>query len=247
MLTPQTIDLIYQIHDLETYPTEFDWTAVSTAISLSPYYVRPGNDTEHFARALENTIMAGETLGAQIYATQQGESPLELCVAFTVGYLSILLIKNFIDINYFEAQVNKFKSENPPDKELLKDYLFKLSKEQLQDFFEIITNFNLNDCFLSDAGAFDMIQELNNKCLAADEKIKKVSDIEFYNDIFEQSARLFADYSGNFFELLPPETIAGIFFKHLDKNNYIVGHIAELIFKEGRDSAINFINSYTSL
>lgn len=246
MLTPGTIDLIYEIHNLESYPTEFDWTAVSTAISLSPYYVPPGNDTERFSNALENTIKAGETLGTQIFATRQDDSSLELCVAFTVGYLSILLIKNFIDINYFEAQVNKFKAENPPDKELLKDYLFKLSKEQLKDFFEIIINFNLDDCFLSDAGTFDMIQELNNKCLAADEKINKVSEIEFYNDIFEESARLFADYSGNFFELLPPETIAGIFFKHLDKNNYIVGRIAELIYKEGHDSAVNFICSIKS-
>lgn len=245
MLTEQIISDVYKIYNLDHIPENIDGKEVQAAMKHRAFYVRPGWQTELFDKAFANALKTGKDLGTILYAQQKGKGTLKETQAFCVSCILVGIIQTHLDKDFFNAQICKFRSGSPEGKALLQEHLLALSKEQLQNFVEILTNFNSIFLFITDGHGYDLNSELNAKCLAVDPKVPQMQD-ETFTDFYTSTAELFADYYGREFEFLSPDVIAETLLKYIDNEFYILGRVAEILHTQpenGYEVAMEYISS----
>lgn len=246
MLTQENINLIFELYYKKTLTQEDnDFSKILEATKLKDFFVKP-EDNQAFAKALETAIEVGKEFGTHLFKNKNAKYTQKQAISYTTGYLIILAIKSYANLDYLHEQAEKARSITTEDKDFLKERLFKLTEEELKSWFEIAQNFNLNYRFFSDGHLFDMQQEFNSACYAKDPSVQKIND-ENFTDFFCTTSDLFNDYFGREFDFLSADIIAGIIFKYVDGDFYILGKLAEIIHNDGYDAAVNYLTTTNRL
>ena len=242
MLTQENINLIIELYYKKNLSAEDnDFAEIFKAAKLKDFYIKP-EDNQAFAQALETAMKVGKDFGTHLFKNKTTKYTQKQAIRYTTGYLILLAIKSYADLNYFHEQAEKARSITAEDKDFLKERLFKLTEEELHSWLEITQNYNLNYRFFSDGHLFDMQQELNSACYDRDPAVQKIND-ENFTDFFCTTSDLFNDYSGREFDFLSADIIAGIIFKYVDGEFYILGRLAEVIHNDGYDAAVNYLTT----
>jgi len=242
MLTEQNIELIKEIYSLKRIPDDFDLGKIKEATMLKDFYVKK-EDQALLLKALDTSMWLSKELATHFFSIQKGSIPLNKLNICATAHFMVLLIKAFLDMDYFQIQINKARSTAPENKLFLKEQLLNLTKEELQSWVEILNNYNIDHFFISDGHVFDMQQELNAACRAVDPDIKDFN-VETFNDFFFSTADLFKDYHGMEFELLSTENIIEIIYKYIDNDFYLLGRVAEILHTENQQAAETFLTTY---
>ena len=240
MLTQADTSLIKEVMNLQTLPKDYQFSRILEASKLIGFFVKP-TEQPVLKKVLETAIELGKELGQQFHTTKK-ENPTSLAEAtrYVTGYLIIFILKSFYDDEYFRLQLQKANVITEEDKANLETQIMNLSKEELKSFFELVNNYNINHCFITPGHIFDLNQELNNLCSAADPTTYDIDkDFDFYT-----SSDLFRCYEGEEFNYLDHHIIAEILLGYIDGEIPLLVQVAQTIHTSGRDVAEDFIVNY---
>lgn len=240
MLTQADTSLIKEVMNLQTLPKDYKFSRILEASKLIGFFVKP-TEQPALKKVLETAIELGKELGQQFHTTKK-ENPTSLAEAtrYVTGYLIIFILKSFYDDEYFRLQLQKANVITEEDKANLEIQIMSLSKEELKSFFELVNNYNINHCFITPGHIFDLNQELNNLCSAADPTTYDIDkDFDFYT-----SSDLFRCYEGEEFNYLDHHIIAEILFSYIDGEIPLLAQVAEIIHTSGHDVAEEFLVNY---
>ena len=175
----------------------------------SYYYVRPGTDSDMFFRAVKSMITEAYRVGELRYRTQSQKAPFALALHSAAAQLSIPLIQEAFDEEYFDAQIQRMAINDAPDKDLLRTYLGLLTESQLKDFFML--NKEGTGAYSMSSQSFNALRQyFNEECCALNSAIPRMTNADFAT--FESKHPFyFCDY-------LSKETIVAALMKHIDQH-----------------------------
>ena len=195
---------------------------VAEVIEYVDYYVRLGEKRKVFYEKMQ------EVLDLHRDATECGV--LEEFVDFTLVNSLLNLIKDSFDREYFEDCMRAPNTKG--DKSLLKEYIYKLDKEQLKMFLVVLVDGKYEKgLFLSTQSSKWMWFELNQKSIEVDSSV-----VDMREPNYSQYSKVDPLYM---FKYLDTKTIAQVIYEHIDKDVEQAGELAEKIYMRGRKAPVH--------
>ncbi len=119
------------------------------------------------------------------------------------------------------------------DKKMLNEYLNKFSKEQLMEYFDIITAYSYQDeLFMEVDELSDLLKELNRQVRCVNLSFPPVMD--------DENKEFFANNPLYFFDYLDKEVIADMLCRYIYYNVIMAENTAETLYNCGRDAAMQY-------
>ena len=195
---------------------------VAEAIEYVDYYVRLGEKRKIFYEKMR------ELLEVYRNAVESG-APKEF-VDFSLVNSFLDIIKDSFDREYFEDCMRAPNTMG--DKSLLKEYIYKLDKEQLKTFLlALVDGKREKGLFLSAQSSTWMWFKLNQKSIAVDSSVMDMSEPDYPE--YSKAHPLYM------FDYLDTKTIAQVIYEHIDKNEEEAGKLAKEIYIRGREVPIH--------
>ena len=225
----EIITTIKKIYKLEFIDLTFDPVEVEVALYNNDYYIRPGATKERF-------MMECMKVFSEI-KTQYGKMDDNfLHFGYTIQVLGI--IKEFFDESYFEEQVRRRSQSAPPtiNKEKLRMYLKKLSKDDLELFLNMVVNCRLErGMFVTDVSSAGFWAKIHKSCREA--------GVNVPHELDSIEGQKFLNNNKNvYFKVLSTKIIANLLCDAIDLDIEVASAAAKKLYKSGYDAMINYIN-----
>ena len=119
------------------------------------------------------------------------------------------------------------------DKNMLKEYLNKFSKEHLMEYFDIIATYSyLDELFMEVDELWDLLKELNHQVRCVNPLFPSVMD--------DEAKHFFANNPLYFFDYLDKKVIADMLGRYICCHIIMAENTAETLYNCGRDAAMQY-------
>lgn len=141
-----------------------------------------------------------------------------------VAILSLKVIKELFDVEYFEKRLKYHK--NDFDKECLLEYISQLDVSKLKEFLPVAIGSGY--VLTNDKEIETVWEKLNEECL------KKDSSAHVITNIYDKYGYFNREIPMYFFDYLDKETIIDVFCRSIcDENKYRAANLARIMLYEG--------------
>ena len=220
MTNKNVIEIIDRLMDPSAVRVAYNPSEVFTAIVHGYYYIKPGYDTNKFAKKINKVLMRGWKSYNKTHTETIDGVPFEEVLIGKVVTEALCIARSLFDKEYYTSQLAYMVEHEKYDDQLLERYMRCLNEDELLQVLDGIFTFKINyGSFISDDSVEDMSEEFKGKCITA------VQESPYYVTDYDKHITYINNNDGAFLEYLSKESIIDTICRYIDTDRMILANM----------------------